>query len=80
MPVGLGNAIRWLKYEISIIAIDEAEADVSALSSSSLPPSFRRVFLFLLSLTSSFEEKDLVGALLLRLHFFFRRGRWHESV
>ena len=29
MPVGLGNAIRWLKYEISIIAIDEAEADVS---------------------------------------------------
>jgi translation initiation factor eIF-2B subunit delta len=29
MPVGLGNAIRWLKYEISTISIDEAEADVS---------------------------------------------------
>ncbi|CED85441.1 Translation initiation factor 2B, delta subunit (eIF-2Bdelta/GCD2) [Phaffia rhodozyma] len=27
MPVGLGNAIRWLKYEISTIDIDEAEAD-----------------------------------------------------
>lgn len=29
MPVGLGNAIRWLKKEISTVSIDEAEADVS---------------------------------------------------
>lgn len=29
MPIGLGNAIRWLKYEISTVDIDEAEADVS---------------------------------------------------
>lgn len=47
MPVGLGNAIRWLKYEISIIAIDEAEADVSF----SLPSSFR--YASLLSPSSS---------------------------
>lgn len=30
MPIGLGNAIRWLKYEISNVDIDEAEADVRA--------------------------------------------------